>query len=333
MAFDTTGTEQVGSVNFPPSIYDHACLWHGTAASFVDLHPPGASSSSARGTDGTTQGGVVDNHAGIWTGSAASWVDLHPPGASASEVRDLVPGQQVGFATIGGQYHAAMWGGSASTFADLHPASAVSSLLLGTTGVWQGGVWTTAGGYVRAGIWKGTAATFQDLHAVLGGAFTDSQCTSIAESGGAIVAGGWAWNSPGPPLHAVIWALPAFALTATTTGGGVGDLTLGIAGVRPTATNVLLLVSGTPAPGGPGTGQFFGLFFPDPILFSVLATPSASFSLLHFPVTANPYAAGPLFFGPGSLSWLVGQVWDTTAICYGPADGISGQTFVQRLIW
>jgi hypothetical protein len=81
------------------------------------------------------------------------------------------------------------------------------------------------------------------------------------------------------------------------------------------------------------TGAFFEIFFPYPILFTLLATPSAPFSLLHFPVGASPYASGPLSFGPGSLSALAGQVWDTTAISYGPVDGISGVAPVVRLIW
>jgi hypothetical protein len=139
--------------------------------------------------------------------------------------------------------------------------------------------------------------------------------------------------TPSFTTHAVIWSLPAFALTANTTGGGVGNLTIGLVGIRPTATHAWLFVSATPAPAGPGTGGFFGLFFPDPLLFALMAEPPAPFSLLHFPVTANPYATAPVSFGPGSLSSLAGQVWDVMAICYGPADGISGVTTVQRLAW
>jgi hypothetical protein len=65
----------------------------------------------------------------------------------------------------------------------------------------------------------------------------------------------------------------------------------------------------------------------------MLATPSTPLSLIHFPVTANPYAGGPINFGPGSLSALAGQVWDITAICYGGLAQIVGQTSVIRLNW
>ena len=71
-----------------------ASLWSGTAGSWVDLHPAGASESVALGTSGTQQvgaarvedvvGGVY--RASLWSGTAASWVDLHsllPGGPSA----------------------------------------------------------------------------------------------------------------------------------------------------------------------------------------------------------------------------------------------------------
>jgi hypothetical protein len=332
-AMGVGGGQQVGNFRFTQTSSPRACLWTGTAASFVDLHPPGAQISLARRTDGTSQCGLVDAHGGLWAGSAATWLDLHPAGATTSSVTDFAPGQQVGIAVIGGQDHAAIWSGSPSTFLDVHPPTAVSSRLWGTSGTWQVGEWSQ-GSTARAAIWKGSASTFVDLHALIPGSFNTSSAGAVAESGGNIVVCGFAWNVPGPfLLKAVIWTLPSFVLSAMTSGGGTGDLTIGLQGIRPTATHVWLLVSGTPAPGGPGTGAFFGLFLPDPILFTLLATPPSPFSLLHFPVGANPYASGPLSFGPGSLSALAGQVWDTTAISYGPVDGISGIAPVVRLIW
>jgi hypothetical protein len=69
----------------------HAGLWTGTAASFVDLHPAGATQSIARAVHGTVQvgeatiGGVA--HASLWNGTSGSWIDLHafvPPGNTSS---------------------------------------------------------------------------------------------------------------------------------------------------------------------------------------------------------------------------------------------------------
>jgi len=59
----------------------HASLWSGTAGSWVDLNPAGASASNAWGVSGPLHvGGAVFSgfqRAGVWSGSAASWVDLH----------------------------------------------------------------------------------------------------------------------------------------------------------------------------------------------------------------------------------------------------------------
>lgn len=91
---DVDSGVQVGSralfFNPPSAIQIRAFLWHGTAASGVDLHPAGADvpgqnangyGSEAWGTGAGRQvgyalfGGVA--HAGIWSGTAASWTDLH----------------------------------------------------------------------------------------------------------------------------------------------------------------------------------------------------------------------------------------------------------------
>lgn len=334
----TSGSQQVGYATFPPSTWlGHAGLWTGTASSFIDLHPPGSVSSSALDTNGTHQVGVTGDasgvsHASLWTGSAASWVDLNPLLATGSCAYSLGGVQQAGWAAISGNYHAALWSGSAASFIDLNPAGATASSLSDTTGTWQVGR-VSFGTTLHAGLWKGSAATFVDLHPLLGVSLVSSFATSVTDTGGSLEI-----TVVGDPTgtgytRAFVLTLPAFALMASTTGNGVGDLTLGIVGIRPTATDALLLVSSTPAPGGPGTGAFFGLFFPDPVLFAILATPSAAFSPVHFPVTANPYAQGPLVFGPGSLSALSGQIWDLTAICYSAVDGISGQTSVVRVNW
>ncbi len=81
------GGQEVGQVALGQvgGIY-HACLWAGTASSFVDLNPAELSGSEAKGANGGQQVGFAYvagfYHASVWSGTAASWVD-RPPGLSA----------------------------------------------------------------------------------------------------------------------------------------------------------------------------------------------------------------------------------------------------------
>ena len=61
----------------------HALLWHGTAASMVDLHPSAFTDSCARAVNGSVQvgyghisSGTKALHALLWQGTAATAVDL-----------------------------------------------------------------------------------------------------------------------------------------------------------------------------------------------------------------------------------------------------------------
>jgi hypothetical protein len=75
-----SGSQQVGYAG-DDLFLQHAGLWSGTAASFLDLNPLGASQSGALGISGSQQAGYADiggaTHAGLWSGTAASFVDLH----------------------------------------------------------------------------------------------------------------------------------------------------------------------------------------------------------------------------------------------------------------
>ncbi len=78
------GGQQVGAL-----LYDdgqssgfRACLWSGSAASWIDLNPAGWSASEALGVHDGQQVGYAglawwETHAGLWSGTAASWLDLH----------------------------------------------------------------------------------------------------------------------------------------------------------------------------------------------------------------------------------------------------------------
>lgn len=144
-----------------------ACLWTGTAASWVNLTPAGINYAFARAVAGGQQVGNAEvggaAHACMWNGTAASMIDLHPAGASQSYAMGIGDGQQVGHATIGGIAHAARWTGSAASFVDLAPAGATSSQALGVSGALQVGFARLAG-VPRAGYWTGTAASWVDLH-------------------------------------------------------------------------------------------------------------------------------------------------------------------------
>ena len=91
-ALGTSGDEQVGrgipiggslETDNDPGTY-HALSWHGSAASVVDLHPHGFTSSFASGVSGGEQvgWGIISptthiRHALLWRGTAGSFVDLH----------------------------------------------------------------------------------------------------------------------------------------------------------------------------------------------------------------------------------------------------------------
>ncbi|MEW5882727.1 MAG: PEP-CTERM sorting domain-containing protein [Armatimonadota bacterium] len=96
------GTEQVGYVRDPSTQWQRAALWHGTAESFVNLHPFSTEyqRSFAYATNGEvqvgeawlTRGGRTDFHALAWRGSAETVVDLHeflPDAFASSGANDI----------------------------------------------------------------------------------------------------------------------------------------------------------------------------------------------------------------------------------------------------
>lgn len=105
LAFGVDGSQQVGYIT-NSTASEHASLWSGSAASWVDLNPPGSMESIATAvSDGQQVGGASINgpiHACLWTGTAASIVDLNPAGSSGSGAMGVSDGQQVGSAEMGG---------------------------------------------------------------------------------------------------------------------------------------------------------------------------------------------------------------------------------------
>ncbi|MCA9279955.1 MAG: hypothetical protein H6815_12700 [Phycisphaeraceae bacterium] len=177
-ALAISGGQQVGLV-FGGSGVGRAILWSGSAASWIDLSPPGSSWSRAVAVSGGQQVGsatIGNTRAGLWNGTAASWVDLHPTATTGtinaySGAIATSGGQQVGFVAIrkagapgiSGVPHASLWSGSAESWVDLHPAGADASAAYGISGGQQAGL-VALGGVVRASLWSGTAESWVDLN-------------------------------------------------------------------------------------------------------------------------------------------------------------------------
>jgi hypothetical protein len=139
----------------------------------------------ARATDGVQQVGDC-GHAMLWTGSAASAVDLHPPGYSSSYAYGVSGGQQVGEGTVGGLRHALLWTGSAQSVVDLHPKGFRETVAVAVAAGWQVGWGVADDGSRHALLWNGTADSVVDLHLVLPAGFTASEAAGIDSSGNVI---------------------------------------------------------------------------------------------------------------------------------------------------
>jgi hypothetical protein len=205
-------TQQVGVAYFgPPSWHSAAALWSGTAASFVDLAPPGSSGIACAVAAGQQAGSVNfigHPHAAIWAGAAASFRDLHPAGASFSEIYATTGSKQAGWVGFGDPGRAASWSGTAESFEDLHPNGATWSQARATIGTAQAGfvVFGPIGDPRHAVIWFGSADRFMDLHASLPAErYEESEAQSLWSDGTNIIIGGDAtWLGL---VHPIVWTL------------------------------------------------------------------------------------------------------------------------------
>lgn len=162
--------QQVGYTRDPGSFLEHAAVWSGTAASWVDLHPAGATQSRANAVSSGQQagylhvGGVGGNfYASLWSGTAATWSDLNPAGSIYSLALGSFGGRQAGQASFGVDNHAGLWSGTPGSWLDLHPASAFSSTAYDTDGAQQVGMAYTDSNS-RASVWSGSAGSWVNLH-------------------------------------------------------------------------------------------------------------------------------------------------------------------------
>jgi hypothetical protein len=215
------GEFQVGHGAGPTTGFaTHALLWHGTAASLVDLNPTGFSDSRAYGVWGSTQVGAgwgdataspsggQPSHALLWHGTADSVVDLHPDGYTGSQANAVFENGVVGigFGPPGGSasvWHALLWHGSADSVIDLHPAGYPQTF---ASDVWQNsqvgtGVFSSAlGGERHALLWHGTADSVIDLHS---SGFTQTGANAVA---GNLQVGFGLGAATGGQQHALLWA-------------------------------------------------------------------------------------------------------------------------------
>jgi hypothetical protein len=216
-AYAVCGTQQVGAYK---TDFKHACLWAGSAFSYVDLSPNGYWDSEALATTGKQQAGHYYNPfqqhcAGFWSGSSDSYVSLSAPNASPPGVQDGVVyaisgAHQVGVATmldVNPTAHAALWSGSISSFVDLNPDASVArkSYAYACTDSKQGGeiilpsdAW---GSSPHAALWSGTAASCVDLHPVGAASSVVFGMSDSFQAGKAVF---YIYSQPHP--HAALWS-------------------------------------------------------------------------------------------------------------------------------
>jgi hypothetical protein len=119
---------------------------------------------------------------------------------------------------------------------------------------------------------------------------------------------------------------------ATTTGGGVGDLSLSLTAINTTAVEGFTFISATPAP-FVGGGPLLGII-PDALTWPILSLPPSVGNPLHFLVgIPGVYPDVPFVVPAGSLSFLAGQTYEMVTMLLGPGLTWAGRSDVQRLVW
>jgi hypothetical protein len=157
----------------------------------------------------------LDN-AYLYHGSAATAVDLNPATAFASDVSGLTNGVEVGAAQFGTACHtlshAGLWRGTANSFVDLHPTGVYGTTNgtfgLATDGVREVGYGLDGGNGQHAFVWSGTAASAIDI--------TPAGMYGVAYgvSGTRVVGAGL--FGPGGPSEALVWVGKTYAVLSCT---------------------------------------------------------------------------------------------------------------------
>jgi hypothetical protein len=90
-------------------------------------------------------GGV--ERASMWSGTGATWVELHPDGASGSVALATDGTHQVGWANVGGVQRACLWTGTANSYEDLAVALQGDWSESVARGIWSDGTTVFITGY------------------------------------------------------------------------------------------------------------------------------------------------------------------------------------------
>lgn len=162
-----------------------ATLFFGGPLSYVDLHPPDATSSGVNAIDGTRFFGTADFEgnikAGFWNGVSSSWTSLQPSWAAHSYMKGARHGEQVGWSRALNPFgalvdKATLWRGSANSSVNLHPAQYSRSRANSCFGGQQVGLVERSGWGTTACIWSGTA----DSIVLIGTGVYDSEALGAA---------------------------------------------------------------------------------------------------------------------------------------------------------
>jgi hypothetical protein len=172
-------------------------------------------------------GGV--DHASLWSGSAASWVDLSPAGATRSHIYSTSGGQQAGLAVVGGITRASLWRGTSASWVDLHPVGAISSTAYSTSGTHQAGIATFGIPtppfvLLSASLWRGTAASWEDLSLALSGSWGFTAAQDVWDDGITLYVVGYGFNNTTGRNEALMWSRPLDTCYADCDGNTVLDV-------------------------------------------------------------------------------------------------------------
>ena len=239
---------QGGTVQ-PTQGVNHAAVWNGNAASFVDLHVAGFAHSSVHGCDGVVQVGAVEPpggpyYASMWSGTPGSWVDLNPAGAIASNAVTASGGFQGGFAVFNAIAKPGVWQGTAASFIELTPQGYNGNGAVTDIGGGMQVGYASQNGTTHAGLWTGTAASWVELSASGIAYGTDG-----AQQVGYLLIGG-------STLHACLWSGTAASVVDLAPAGSSMSYAYAVdageqvgAASFPSQANHAYLWSGTAASG------------------------------------------------------------------------------------
>ena len=192
------GSHQFGVAYFGS---EHAARWSGSAGSFEDWNPTGASASYIYTARGGTAGGYAtfngSQHATLWNGAGVDdLTDLHNDAWLHSAVDAIQGNDQFGDVTLANNTaHAGRWAGTAASFVDMNPIGALESQIIGATQGRQVG-WSDTGNGYQATAWSGSMASAVNLNPI-------GYAQSIAYDVSGSSVAGTVWS--GGDSHAGYW--------------------------------------------------------------------------------------------------------------------------------